>query len=253
MSSRAYRMCLVALSMLLPGILCCPTFSQDTPAAAPATRPADPEALSGFWDMMHGPPGAGAGRGPPGAASWNLIADRLQPWARKLVEIRQREMAAGSEPATNANQCLPWALPGNGMPGGPAYSMDIVTGLGQVVFMYQLDHQSHIVYLNQAHPPHLTASYFGHSIGHWESDTLVIDTIGFNDKTQIHDGIPHTGALHVVERLHLNARDQLEAQSTLEDPGAFTAPLIFTETYVRGEPFQEYVCAENNRDAAGAN
>ena len=159
------------------------------------------------------------------------------------------ELAAGEVPATNANQCLPWAIPGNGLPGGPAYSMNIVVTPQQLVFMYQVDHQARIVYLNQEHPSPIAPSYFGHSVGHWEGDTLVIDSVGFNEQTKIHDGIPHTGALHVIERLRLDAHGVLEVRSTLEDPGAFRVPLVFTESYVRGEPFQEYVCAENNREA----
>jgi hypothetical protein len=208
------------------------------------------QAMSGFWNMAPpprrpgaagGPPGGGGGPPPPRPPSSAQLADRLQPWALEQVKRRENALAAGEELPTNANQCLPWAIPGNG----------IVVTRDKVVFMYQLDHQAHIVYLNKQHPAGLAPSYFGHSVGRWEGDVLVIDTIGFNDTTLIQEVVPHTKALHVVERLQLKA-GELEAQSTLEDAGAFKSPLVFTEHYVRSNPYQEYVCAENNHEASAS-
>jgi len=143
-------------------------------------------------------------------------------------------------------------VPGIGIPGGMAYSMNIVATATEVAFMYELDHQSRIVYLDQQHPAALTPSYFGHSIGHWEGKTLVVDSIGFSDKTEIHDGIAHTPALHVVERLSINGNGRLEDQVTFDDPGAFKEPISFVDVFERAGPFQEYVCAENNQEAETA-
>jgi len=127
--------------------------------------------------------------------------------------------------------------------------MNIVTTPSQIVFMYELDHQARIVYLRENHPATLIPSYFGHSVGHWEGDTLVVDSVGFNDKTEIHDGIAHTKALHVIERLTINETGHLEDHVTFEDSGAFTAPITFVDSFERSQPFQEYVCAENNYEA----
>ncbi len=248
----------LAAGLLVLDLVLRPLYPQAAPVDATAGGSGvTGQAMNGFWNMAPPPrpPGGGGGpRGgprPPMPPSSAQMADKLQPWALERLKKMETALAAGEVPPTNANQCLPWAIPGNGMPGGPAYAMNIAVTRDKVVFMYQLDHQAHIVYLNQSHPAGLAPSYFGHSVGRWEGDVLVIDTVGFNDTTLIQEDVPHTKALHVVERLQLKA-GELEAQSTLEDAGAFKVPLVFTEHYVRSGPYQEYVCAENNHEAIDA-
>jgi hypothetical protein len=229
----------------------------------------DSHGFAGFWEETRGhrpggpgagpppgpPPGPPAGPpgGPPGGgpgAKIRVAADgHLQPWVAKQLKDYEDALAAGKLTRTNANQCLPWAVPGIGIPCGPAYNMNIITTPTQVVFMYELDHQARIVYLNENHPANLIPSYFGHSVGHWEGDTLVVDSVGFNDKTEIHDGIAHSKALHVIERLKVDQTGHLQDRVTFEDARAFTAPITFVDSFERAQPFQEYVCAENNNEA----
>ena len=127
--------------------------------------------------------------------------------------------------------------------------MSIETTPAEVAFLFELDHQARIVYIGGMHPATLTPRYFGHSIGRWEGDTLVIDSIGFNDKTELRDGVPHTTALHVTERLRIDEMGHLENSTVHEDPGAFLEPIPTVHVYERSVPFQEFVCAENNREA----
>jgi hypothetical protein len=256
---------------LLAGVVLTLCIAQQT-AAAPGIAAAgadDSHGFAGYWEETRGPrrgppggppgaPGSGppAGPGPggpppgggPGGKILAAAQGHLQPWVAQRLQQYQAALAAGGLPRTNANQCLPWAIPGLGIPGGPAYNMNIVTTAQQVVFMYELDHQARIVYLDQEHPAKLSPSYFGHSIGHWEGDTLIVDTVGFNDQTEIHDGIAHTAALHVTERLRIS-NGHLEDQVTFDDPGAYLTPITFVDSFERAQPFQEYVCAENNNEA----
>jgi hypothetical protein len=101
------------------------------------------------------------------------------------------------------------------------------------------------------HPPELDPTWFGHSIGWYESDTLVIDTVGFNDKAWFdRKGTPHTEQLHTVERWTRVDSGHLVEEVTLEDPGAFSRP--FTVTFQAtlsnpGDELIEYVCQENNQ------
>jgi hypothetical protein len=86
----------------------------------------------------------------------------------------------------------------------------------------------------------------GNSIGKWEGDTLVVDTIGFNDKTWLDGtGKPHSEALHVVERYTRPDLGHLQIAYTLEDPEAFSKPYTFTRTFTRvtGRDLREYFCA----------
>jgi hypothetical protein len=89
----------------------------------------------------------------------------------------------------------------------------------------------------------------GDSIGHWEGDSLVVDTVGFNDNTWLDStGKPHSEALHVIERYRRTDPNHLEIGYTLEDPQAFTKPYTFTRTFSRvtDRDLKEYFCAMNN-------
>lgn len=121
----------------------------------------------------------------------------------------------------------------------------------QVTIINPNDSQVRNIYLNVPHSNDPGDSWYGESVGHYEgTNTLVIDTIGQNDKTQIDRfGTTHSNQLHVVERLVVSPdRQTLEVQFTVEDPGAFAMPWsarVRHESSTRGLP--EQICAENNR------
>ena len=100
----------------------------------------------------------------------------------------------------------------------------------------------------------MASAWFGDSVGHYEGDTLVIDTVGMNDKTATDRfGTPHTAAMHVVERYRLkNDGKTLEDSFTVEDPGAFTTAWSGVLNYSRARvpKLEEEFCAENNRGLA---
>lgn len=102
----------------------------------------------------------------------------------------------------------------------------------------------------RAHPKDPFPTWQGHSVGRWEGDTLVVDTVGFNDKVSLtlaeH---PQTEQMHVVERVRRLGLGQLEIEYTLDDPGAYSKPwkVHRTLTLAPQEELQEYVCAENNK------
>ena len=101
------------------------------------------------------------------------------------------------------------------------------------------------------HPDDLEATWYGHSVGHFEGDTLVIETVGFNDLFWFdRKGTPHTEQLHTIERWSRPQMDTLTNQVTIDDPGAFSKP--FTVTFparlqAPGDEIMEHFCAENNQ------
>lgn len=108
------------------------------------------------------------------------------------------------------------------------------------------------IYLNRSHPAKITPSYLGHSVGHWEGDTLVVDTIGFKGSaTTWLDvmGSPHSSRLHVVERIRKLGADTLEIIATIEDPEFYTRPFQKRFVYDRrpGEKLPERNCEETMR------
>ena len=144
--------------------------------------------------------------------------------------------------------CMPTGVPGAFF---VPYQWQIVEGADRLVIMYEYPHLFRVIPTNGgAHQVDLDPTWMGDSIGHWEGDTLVVDTIGFNDKTELPGGFRHTEALHVVERFQRANFETMEYQATIEDPNVFEKPW----TIVRSFPLRtdldkvdEFVC-ENNKD-----
>ena len=149
----------------------------------------------------------------------------------------------------NEGHCEPSGVPGIlNVRGGVVEFLQTPT---QVTIMYAKDQQVRRIYLDVPHSPNPGHSWYGESVGHYEGgDTLVVDTIGLNDKTQIDRfGTTHSDRIHVVERYRVAPdRKTLEVQFTVDDPGAFTTPWSArVRLGARPPRFDEQVCAENNR------
>jgi hypothetical protein len=170
----------------------------------------------------------------------------MQPWARALVKERNDRFLA-DEPYT---RCKPSPM-ARAM--GTAYGIELlnVPGTGRV-YMFQTGgaHSYRTIYTDgRAHPAQLDKSYFGHSIGRFDGDTLVIDTVGFNEGAWMDRyGMPHTDRLHTIERITRMDFNTLDYSVTIDDPGAYTAVWTsgFTKTWEDGTDLFEYVCQENN-------
>ena len=120
----------------------------------------------------------------------------------------------------------------------------------QVTIINARDHQVRRIYLDVPHSKNPGHTWYGESVGHYENgDTLVVDTIGENDKSQTDRfGTPHSDQIHVVEHYHLFPDRHLEVQFTVDDPGAFTMPWSARVRLVnRPVTWEEEICAENNR------
>jgi hypothetical protein len=120
----------------------------------------------------------------------------------------------------------------------------------EVVIIYSGDAQVRRVYLNVPHSESPASSWYGESVGHYEGDTLVVDTIGQNDKTVVDNyRTPHSAKIHVVERWKMiDDGQKLQVTYTVDDPDAFNAPWSAIRQYRRvQQPISEEVCAENNR------
>ena len=121
----------------------------------------------------------------------------------------------------------------------------------QITILNARDHQVRFIYLDRGHNPNFGHSWNGESVGHYEGgDTLVVDTIGENDKTQVDRfGTPHSDQIHVIEYYKISPdRRNLTVQFTVEDPGAYTMPWSAQARFVnRKADWDEQICAENNR------
>ena len=128
--------------------------------------------------------------------------------------------------------------------------LEIVQTPTRVVIIHEGVQALREVYLNRQHAADLDPTFSGDSIGKWEGDTLVVDTIGFNDKTWLDAaGLPHSEKMHVSERIRRADHDTLVDEVTVEDSKAYTKPFTVQQVYKLkpGWEIQEYVCEENNK------
>lgn len=176
----------------------------------------------------------------------------FQPATAKLYEQRLTDSDNGHPFAPLSNSCLT-----NGMPllmtGDTVFPFQIIESPGQVTMLFELFHIYRVIRLNQEHPKDLDATYLGDSVGHWEGDTLVVDTVGVSDKTTLDmTGLPHSGSMHLVERIRKINPTTLEDLITVDDKGAFTKSWTMRMIYSKSEfPIKEFFC-ENNRNVPTA-
>jgi hypothetical protein len=129
------------------------------------------------------------------------------------------------------------------------YPFEIFQVPGRVIMFYEFSHFVRQIFTDgRPHTPELAPSWMGDSIGTWEGDTLVVDTIGFNDKTWLdRGGLPHSEDLHVVERIRRVDHETLEVKITIDDPKAYTktwgGQLIFQ--LKPDWKIMEFICEDN--------
>jgi hypothetical protein len=164
----------------------------------------------------------------------------MLPWA-------QDRMKADQQKVSSAVLCIPpgvpriWTQP---------YPFEIISLPGRVLIYYEFQHFLRDIRTDgRDHPKDLLPTYMGNSVGKWEGDTLVVDTIGFNDITSL-DNVrrPHSDALHVIERIRRRTHDELQLDITIDDPKAYTKPWSAQRIYdlKPGWEISEQICEDNN-------
>lgn len=109
----------------------------------------------------------------------------------------------------------------------------------------------HVFTDGRAHPADPDQTFQGHSIGHWEGDTLVVDSVGFAPDTQIAPGVGHSDAMHIIERIRKVDPNHLQIETTIVDPQVLAKPWTTVRPYVRvKDDLREYICEQNNHDSS---
>ena len=230
-----------------------PTISQLRRAGPPkGPIPRLPNGMVNLGDAVWLGGGSGGGDlGRSGGLKPGELDSLMQPWAKELMAKRD----VTQDPH---NFCMPDVVP------------RVAPFPYRFVQNYTHTAPTHMYIVNEAnihsfrqifmdgrkHPEDLAPTWYGHSIGWWEKDTLVIDTVGFNDKAWF-DGVghPHTEQLHTIERWTRLDAGRMENKVTIDDPGAYTRPftLTFMATASPGDEVMEYICQENNQYGSGNN
>jgi hypothetical protein len=186
-----------------------------------------------------------------GAQPTYRIADlsnpNLKPWAREIMKKDNDEVVRGKIAFTPRQSCMPAGVPGFILYGGGA--LYFVQTPKKVTMVFDGDMQVRHVYMNIPHTKNPKPSWYGESVGHYEGDTLVIDTIGQTTKTLVDVyRTPHSEKLHVIERWRMTeGGNVLEVEVTIDDPETYNEPWKAVRRYRRAQAtLGEQICAENN-------
>jgi hypothetical protein len=133
------------------------------------------------------------------------------------------------------------------------YPAQIYQMADRVLFIYEGGaHVWRLIWMDgREHPKDPNPTFLGDAVGHWEGDTLVVDTVGFNDRTWLDAaGHPHGEKLHVIEKYTRPDSNTLRVEATIDDPDFYTKPwaVVTTANWAPGQELLEYICQENNRD-----
>ena len=150
---------------------------------------------------------------------------------------------------TDAANCLPPGMPGVMT---QPYPIQILVTPGEVTIIQEAYMQVRHVHTDgRDHPADPDLTFNGDSIGHWEGDTLVVDTVGLAPQAVLQAGVTHSKNEHIVERYRLSDPNMLEVKTTIEDPGVLAKPWETTGRYLRHPEYSlaEYICEQNNRNS----
>jgi hypothetical protein len=237
-----------------------PAESQNERAASPVSRLADghPDLGNGkgSWlpqiiDDISGN-GGGEKDEKTRARQVKMVDERIDvpflPWAKQFFEERDKTLSKDDP----EGYCLPPGIPR--LMNTP-FPMQIYQLPDRILQVYEGGaHMWRIIYMDgREHPKgdRLNPTYLGHAVGRWEGDTLVVDVVGFNNRTWLDAAAhPHTEQLHVIERYTRLDTNTLHYQASIEDPGAYTKPWTvgWKIAWQPGWDPLEYVCQENNKD-----
>jgi hypothetical protein len=244
------------------GLLCATTALSPAQDAGKAGRPDFSGGNAGWvtigtdWTPVPGsPPPVGSDPAHPyvpnntGAQPTFRLADvnnpNLTQFAKEALKKANDEMLGGKAMYSRESRCWATGVPSYLLnPGGPTF---FIQSPQEVTMIWQMDHQVRHVYLNVPHSANPKPSWYGESVGHYESDTLVVDTIGQNTQTFLDNyRTPHSEKLHVIERFRLiNDGKGLEVRVTMEDPATFVEPVQVVHRWRRVQgPIIESTCAE---------
>jgi hypothetical protein len=221
-------------------------------AAAPKMRDGKPD-LSGLW-LPDNTPGVRGTNGEPLPGHFISVTlgvkDEDVPFTPEGLAIYRKNLAGQGKDDPGAF-CHPMGMPSVNTAPVP---YKIIQTPGLIAVLYEGDTVFRQIFTDGRKLPEVTIpSWLGYSVGHWEGNALVVDTIGFNDKSWLDRiGHTHTDALHVVEKFRRSDAGHLTIEMTLEDPRTFTRPITFTQAAtLRTEgDLLEYFCTDNEQDSA---
>jgi hypothetical protein len=200
---------------------------------------------------------SGIWRPSPGGRAGTVAPLPLNPPYKERYEAlraREREAAARGEQLATRGLCEPYGMPA--MMQVAIYPMEVIQTPKQVTIIAEAFSEVRRIYIGKPQLPldDVDPGFYGHSVGHWEDGTLVVDTIGIKESVRGYQEMPHSDKMRITERIQRVAADTLEDQITIDDPIVLSKPVTHTISYrlVPNYEMVEFVC-ENNREYVDEN
>jgi hypothetical protein len=250
-------------ALLIAGSLAATSSAQQVTSKAPT--PAEWAALAklpdftGVWErtgvgsggnpVFGTPPATGNRSATPQRGAQAARGATPEPSFTPKYEAMRAAAAQAPQPEDNSTaNCLP---PGMPRIMGQPYPMEFLLTPGKVTIIIEAYTQVRHIYTDgRTLPQDPDPKFFGTSVGHWERDTLVAETVGFNDHVELARGVPHSDKMKIVERFRLTDPDTMTIETTITDPGVLSKPYttVNTQRRHRNWTISEYICEENNRN-----
>mgnify|MGYP003348899536 FL=1 len=211
-------------------------------ATAAVCAAADPD-LTGIWS-----PSRATGPGAP-APPTPIVVKPAYKATFDGLNAKIREASARGEQYATKGLCSPYGMPT--MLQVAVYPMEVLQSPKQVTLIGEAFSEVRRIYIGKKQLPldDIAPGYYGHSVGRWDGDTLVVDTIGVKESVQGYSNLPHSDQMHITERIRRVSADRLDDQVTIEDPVTLEKPVTYTLVYKRLDDYEmvEFVC-DNNRE-----
>jgi hypothetical protein len=209
--------------------------------------------FNGVWGIYRGGRGADPKLAAPPASPLALKPQYAKPYEEQRA--KQAEAAQRGEQFANGSvMCVPYGMPT--MMAVAVYPVEFIQTPRQITVIAEAFSEVRRIYLDRAQEKieDVAPGYYGRSVGHWDGDTLVVDTIGIKPAVAGYRGMPHSPQMRIGERIHLVAPDILHDQITIDDPVVLEKPVTYTVAYKRMPNYEmvEFVC-DNNREYVDAN
>ena len=225
---------------------------------AQAQSAANPPDLTGIWGIYRGGPGSDpkssdAKFRPPPPSPLALKPEYDKPYqARRAAEAEAAKR--GEQLANPGAECIPYGVPT--MMSIAIYPVEFIQTPKQVTIISEAFSEVRRVYMDrpQAKLEDVAPGFYGRSVGHWDGDTLVVDTVGIKPTVTLR-GMPHSAQMRVTERIRMLSPEVLHDQITIDDPVVLEKPYTYTTAYKRmpnDYEMVEFVC-DNNREYIDAN
>lgn len=226
------------------------TFKRPAPTAADWAAVAKLPDFTGVWEIPLGGPASRVTNPAVGVPARRMFAPlSLTP----EYAAKRKELMENADQDNQSANCLP-----PGMPGimSQPYPMEFLLTPGQVTIIIEAYSETRHIYTDgRPLPDDPDPTFFGTSIGHWEGDTLVVQTVGFSPQTEIEPHVPHSDKMQILEKFRLVDPNTMSIETTVTDPEALTAPYVSNRILKRHRSWTiaEYICEQNNRNYVDRN